>query len=83
MSTPDPSSPDWPCRSEPDADSPPRLLAFLYLVLRDGAQSPGDVEQLALNVRDHRDGATFTNPHLERYARSLSTFLLTEHVDVK
>lgn len=66
----------WPCQHYPGSRSslPPRLVSFLYLLLRDGAQAPGDVEQIAIHVTD-AGGETFTNPHLEQYARALAGFL--------
>lgn len=79
-----PGSPDWPCRHYPGSRRPfpPRLLDFLYVLLRDGAQAPGDVEQLALNVKDSTPGTQFTNPHLEMYARSLAGYLLNHEEDI-
>jgi hypothetical protein len=75
-------SPDWPCRHYPGSRHglPPRLVGFLYALLRDGAESPGDVEQLAINVRDIRPapGTVYTNPHLESYARSLAGYMLNQ-----
>lgn len=66
----------WPCRATPNPLPPPRLHAFLYRLLRDGATAPGDVEQIALDVSDHNADARFTNPHLDAYARALVTHLL-------
>lgn len=66
---------DWPCQQDPMEDPPPRLLAALYLFLRDG--SPGDVEQKMLNVAS-LEPTDFTNGYLEDYARSLCTYLLEE-----
>lgn len=54
---------------------PPRLLAALYVLLRDHV-APGDLEQTCLLVSDHADGTIFTNPYLEGYARALCTYLL-------
>lgn len=73
-------SADWPCRHFPGSVEPfpPRLVAFLYVLLRDGASAPGDVEQHGLNVRKADDGLIYTNPHLESYARSLAGFLLNQ-----
>lgn len=73
-------SADWPCRHFPGSVEPfpPRLVAFLYVLLRDGARAPGDVEQHGLNVRKADDGLIYTNPHLESYARSLAGYLLNQ-----
>lgn len=68
----------WPCRHLRADDPPPRLHAFLYRLLRDGAPSPGDVEQHALVVADNDRRTEFTNPHLDEYARSLISFFLDE-----
>lgn len=76
MSTTIPAPGDWPCQQEPAVDPPPRLLAFLYLLLRDGMPAPGDVEGAAINVSEHHDNADYTNDHLEGYARALCTHLL-------
>jgi hypothetical protein len=76
--TPPVNSPDWPCRHELASASPPRLRAFLYRLLRDGAKAPGDVEQIALDARNASRGTVYTNPHLDAYAKSLVTFLLAE-----
>ncbi len=66
---------DWPCQQDQMDSPPPRLLAALYLLLRDHVQ-PGDVEQVMLNIA-REDGATvFCNVHLEGYARALCTYLL-------
>lgn len=75
MPHPDPPAEgEWPCQTEPPEAwaAPPALLAFLYVVLRDGAAAPGDVEQHAINAQRSPRGTSFTNPHLERYARSLA-----------
>lgn len=72
------TSPDWPCRKPPALHPPLRLHAFLYRLLRDGASAPGDVEQIALDVTQHTDAVTFTNPHLDAYARALVTHLLRD-----
>lgn len=68
----------WPCRHLRADDPPPRLHAFLYRILRDGAASPGDVEQHALVVADNGTDTQFTNGHLDEYARSLISFFLDE-----
>lgn len=75
-----PLAPDghpWPCNTEPDPDEKhDRLVSFLYTLVRDGASAPGDVEQIALNVRESSGTETvFCNQHLESYARSLATYL--------
>lgn len=70
---------DWPCQQSPilrEVDNNPRLVSFLYLLLRDGADAPGDVEQLAINAGADDVMPVFTNPHLEKYARSLAAHLL-------
>lgn len=64
---------DWPCRTEAQ-DPPPRLVAALYVLMRDHVQ-PGDLEQVMLQVRHEAENTVFTNPHLEGYARSLATYL--------
>jgi hypothetical protein len=69
-----PKKGDWPCQQKPvtDEQADPRLVAFMYRLLRDGAQAPGDVENHAIQARIHGDGwPEFTNCHLELYARSL------------
>lgn len=75
-----PADGEWPCQQVPLASTAemfPRLHAFLYRLLRDGAQAPGDVEHHALQARDAKQGLVqYTNPHLEKYADSLATFLL-------
>lgn len=72
-----PQQGEWPCQYNPPTDSPPRLVPFLYRLLRDGAPSPGAVEEHALQVRDH-DGTPidYTNSHVKAYAESLAGFLL-------
>lgn len=76
-----PEQGEWPCQRPPMEDPEnERLVAFLYRLVRDGAKSPGDVEQHALAVRNYHpftDGAVaYTNSHLEAYARSMASFLL-------
>lgn len=70
----------WPCQSVPlplpAAQQTPTLVNFLYRLLRDGAQAPGDVENHAIQARRGEELAVFTNPHLEQYARSLAAYLL-------
>jgi hypothetical protein len=75
-----PGEGEWPCQRTPvgDAVIPPRLLAFLYVLLRDGAAAPGDVEQHAINAGRSPRGTRYTNPHLEEYARALGGFLLDD-----
>lgn len=77
---PVPAPGDWPCQHDtthPAIDHTPRLVTFLYLLARDGAKSPGDVEQLAINATDSDASMpAFTNPHLEQYARALTAHLL-------
>lgn len=69
----------WPCQEKPPPGwAPPnRLQAFLYVLLRDGATAPGDVEQHAINAGRSPSDTKFTNPHLTAYARSLAYFLTT------
>lgn len=73
---------EWPCQTEawidgPDLHDHERLVAFLYRLLRDGARSPGDVENHAIQVKDSRRGeVTYTNAHLRAYAASLASYLL-------
>lgn len=71
---------EWPCHTTPltDAQAPPRLVAFLYRLLRDGAAAPADVEEHAIQVGTHEAMPTFTNTHLELYARSLAAYLAPE-----
>jgi hypothetical protein len=70
---------EWPCQTEaPDEITlPPRLVGFLYRLLRDGAKTPGEVESIALAVRQYEDGdvVSYANAHLQSYARSLARFL--------
>jgi hypothetical protein len=68
----------WPCQHAPVPRVPPRLVAFLYVLLRDGAAAPGDVENHAINAGRSPEGTVYTNPHLESYAHSLGGFLLDE-----
>lgn len=72
----------WPCQTAPIVVGVhPRLIAFLYVLLRNGASAPGDVEQIAVNVQGYTKGDTevdYTNPHLESYALSLATFLTSD-----
>lgn len=70
-----PTPGDWPCQRAPMEDPPPRLLAALYVLLRDQVQ-PGDMEQIMLMIRDHDAKSTFTNDHLRGYALALCTYLL-------
>lgn len=70
---------EWPCQQQPiTVGTYPVLTAFLYRLLRDGAQSPGDVEGHAIQARlsDTREPTKYTNPHLEAYARALAASLL-------
>lgn len=71
-----PAPGEWPCQHAPVPSLPPRLLAFLYVLIRDGAAAPGDVEQHAINAGRSPRGTEFTNPHIENYAHSLGSFLL-------
>jgi hypothetical protein len=76
-----PADGQWPCQQDITPDGNERLVGFLYRLLRDGASAPGDVEQIAIDVtpiaqRRHDAVVDYTNPHLERYARSLAAHLL-------
>lgn len=73
---PDPGSDRWPCRTAP-AGGPPRLVAALYLLLRDEVFA-GDMEGLMLHVRGATADIEYTNPHLESYARSLAAYLTAD-----
>jgi hypothetical protein len=68
-----PAKGDWPCQQRPvtDEQADPRLVAFFYRLLRDGAQAPSDVEEHAIQARTHDGPPVYTNCHLELYARSL------------
>lgn len=52
-----------------------RLVAFLYLLLRDELTS-GQVERLMLDAVKGGDGATYSNAAIEAYARQLVTRLV-------
>lgn len=67
---------DWPCQTIPRSDLPPKLVAFLYRVLRDGASAPSDVEGHAIQAGRHTEDPAYTNGHLEMYARALATYLV-------
>lgn len=76
-----PKDGEWPCQFDPTSDTapdlPPRLVAFLYRLLRDGAAAPGDIENHAIQATGAEDGhVTYTNAHIEAYARSLAGFLV-------
>lgn len=70
-----PAKGEWPCQQRPvtDEQSDPRLVAFMYRILRDGARCPGDIENHAIQARlsGSREWPEFTNCHLEMLARSL------------
>lgn len=72
-----PTDGNWPCQTTPDTGLPPRLVAALYVLMRDHVH-PGDLEQVAIHVTAHTEPAAFTNPHLEAYARALATHLTTD-----
>lgn len=72
-----PAEGQWPCQHRP-AIRPIRLVAFLYVLLRDGASAPGDVEQHAINAGRSPEGTVFTNPHVQAYAESLAGYLLED-----
>lgn len=75
-----PADGEWPCQFDPTADTapdlPPRLVAFAYRLLRDGAPSPGDVENHAIQSEGCGADTSYTNPHLHAYARALAGFLV-------
>lgn len=66
----------FPCQTTPseDAELPQRLVSALYRLLRDHVQ-PGELELACMNAAS-RGPISFTNPHLERYAKALATYLL-------
>lgn len=69
-----PEKGEWPCQHMPvtDEQADPRMVAFFYRLLRDGATSPGDIENHAIQARLHgKEWPEFTNCHLEMLARSL------------
>lgn len=66
----------WPCQQVPRRDLPPRLVALMYRLLRDGAHGPGAVEEHLLNVGAHDEDPDYTNVHLELLARAHVTFML-------
>lgn len=51
----------------------PKLVAFLYVLMRDEA-TPGVIAKLVQACEGH-EGFTFSNPHLEAYARELANRL--------
>lgn len=75
-----PDDGDWPCQQRPvtDAEADPRLVAFMYRLLRDGATCPGAVEEHAIQARKHDAAPDYTNCHIELYARSLVASLTTQ-----
>lgn len=67
---------EWPCQTPPAPDVPPRLVALLYRLLRDGHVAPGDLEQVCIDIeRIEADDTAYTNGHLEGYSRSIATFI--------
>lgn len=68
---------EWPCRTTPVPELPSRLVSFLYVLIRDGASAPGDIEQVALSLAPYEPGTAveYSNPHIEAYARALATYL--------
>lgn len=73
----------WPCQAKAtgveqksELAKYPRLVCFLYLVLRDGPSSPGDIEQAMINSTDADGRVVYTNGHLLALAESHATFLL-------
>lgn len=79
MPTNVPAQGEWPCQHQPPEQPPPRLIDFLYLLVRD--LSPADIEQMALQVRHATPETSFTNRHLAAYARSLAGYLLDQGVE--
>lgn len=76
---PIPREGNWPCQQPPvDEDTEPRLVGFLYRLLRDGAPSPGDVEAHLVQVIPDHAQATYTNLHLWALARAHAAFLLQD-----
>jgi hypothetical protein len=73
-----PDDGEWPCQSDGMESPPPRLVALIYRLLRDEVH-PGDLEQVAIQIGEATDKTTYTNPHLEAYARSLVAYLLVGH----
>lgn len=71
---------DWPCKTEPEGDLPPRLLSFLYTLYRDHVPA-GVIEDLLVQHTSAAEVTYFTNPHLEALARAHATFLLRGQED--
>jgi hypothetical protein len=68
---------EWPCQRPPlsAADAPPRLVSFLYLLLRDHLGA-GVVEETLLKIRRDDEDMHYTNTYLEGLARSHAQYLL-------
>lgn len=66
---------EWPCQHDGMEHPPPRLLAFIYDLMRDEIH-PGDMEAVAISVADSTEEMDYTNSHLEGYARAIIGFLL-------
>lgn len=73
-----PMTGEWPCQKIPRRDLPPKLVAFFYRLLRDGATTASDIEGMAIQAGRHTEDPDYTNCHLELYARALVTHLLPE-----
>lgn len=69
---------EWPCQQDAMESPPPRLVAFIYDLLRDEIH-PGDLEAVAITVEDSTDKTEYTNPHLKNYADALVAYLLVGH----
>ena len=54
-----------------------RLVAFLYLLMRDEVV-PGRIAQLLRDIRAVEPGAIYTNKHLEGYAREIADRIMSE-----
>ena len=68
-----------PCQTHSDGSESDRLVAFIYLMLRDHVH-PGDAEHVAMQLVE-AGPYEFTNAHLEGYARSLASYLTSEEDD--
>lgn len=66
---------NWPCQTPVREDTPlaPRLVAALYVLMRDHIQ-PGDMEQVLIDVVGVK-AVDYTNPHLEGLARAHAAYL--------
>lgn len=70
----------WPCEAKVNEGVviPPRLILFMYKLLRDGPLSPGDIEQRLIDVeqvgKDKSVG--YTNKHIQGLAEAHAAFLV-------